>query len=68
MNEQRLIALEEQLAHQEHTLQDLNDALLAQQRRLDQLQAQCRRLEQRLVSLAERLPDDPDAGEPPPHY
>lgn len=62
--------LETKLAYQEVTLQALNDALIAQQDRIDQLE----RLTQALLERLQR--GDDDAGtfaasqrdEPPPHY
>ncbi len=61
--------LETKLAYQEATLQSLNDALIAQQARIDHLE----RLTQ---ALLERLRRDESGGtlsasqqhEPPPHY
>lgn len=62
---ERLEAMETRLAFQEHTLQELSDALIAQQTRMD-------RLEARLALLAEQVPSGPEEGEgapePPPHY
>lgn len=62
----RLEALETKLAFQEYTLQQLSDALVAQQARID-------RLEARIAVLAEQLQTrGEDGGEPsaqpPPHY
>ncbi|MBA1145700.1 SlyX family protein [Ectothiorhodospiraceae bacterium WFHF3C12] len=70
MTEDRLIALEEKLAYQEHTIHELNDALVGQQQRIDRLEARCQSLQQRLASLAERMDDAGDATTepPPPHY
>jgi SlyX protein len=66
--EDRLIELETRLAFQEHTLQELNEVVTAQQRQLD-------RIEQQIAELAERLhalkasPLASEAEEtPPPHY
>lgn len=69
MTEDRIVALEEKLAYQEHTIHELNDALVGQQRRIDQLEARCHALQQRVAGLAERLSDDGGREEPPPpHY
>lgn len=61
-DEARLVALEGKLAFQEDALQALSDALVAQQTRLDRLEAWLR-------VLAEQDGED-DAGPepPPPHY
>ena len=61
---QRIDALESQLAFQDETIQQLSDALVAQQMRIDALQA---KLEQVLAmggSDDEMRPGD----EKPPHY
>lgn len=61
-----LETLETKVAFQEDALQQLSDALVAQQARID-------RLEARLAMLAEQLERQAEAGgslgeEPPPHY
>lgn len=61
-----LEALETKLAFQEDTITALNDALVAQQARID-------RLEARMALLTEQLARQLDAGDqppepPPPHY
>lgn len=66
-NDPRLEAMETKLAFQEDALQQLSDALVAQQGRID-------RLEARLALLAEQIEGqgEPGAGHadepPPPHY
>lgn len=65
--ETRLVALESKLAFQEDAIRELSDALIAQQARLDQLEAW-------LHMLAEQLGDASGGDEealpepPPPHY
>jgi SlyX protein len=59
-------ALQTKLAFQEDAVQQLSDALVAQQARID-------RLESRLGQLVEELRAKADAGDdvpepPPPHY
>jgi SlyX protein len=67
-DETRLVALESKLAFQEDAIRELSDALIAQQARLDQLEAW-------LHMVAEELDGDPSGGDeetppepPPPHY
>ena len=68
MDERRVVALEEKLAHQELTVATLNEALVQQQERLDRLEALCARLAERLVSFRDEVvPGDP-LDERPPHY
>ena len=62
----RIESLETKAAFQEDALQQLSDALVAQQARIDRLQAQ-------LLVLAEQLQTQSDDGAPaaderPPHY
>lgn len=67
MSEERIIELETRLAYQEETLRVLNEALSAQQRRIDQLDATCRLLLQRSTEAALGLRGT-TADERPPHY
>ncbi len=66
MSEARITELEIRVAFQEDTINQLNDALVAQQTRVDALE---RRVGMLLDSL-KRMQDgaDPFAHEPPPHY
>lgn len=65
----RVAELEAQLMFQEHTIGALNDALVAQQSRIDALERALTLLEERLHRIPERR-EDPAAprDEPPPHY
>lgn len=63
----RLEALEIKIAYQEQTISQLNEVILEQQRRLDQLESIYLVLREKLRSL-EEPGGDPDAQEPPPHY
>lgn len=68
MNEKRLIEIETRLAHQEHLLASLDDALVKQQAQLTRLEELCAALLQRIRSLPEPA-EAPAAGdERPPHY
>ena len=63
----RLEALEIKIAYQEQTIAQLNEVILEQQRRLDQLESIYQLLREKLRSL-EEPGADPDAHELPPHY
>jgi len=65
-HEARLEDLETRAAYQEDTIQQLNDALVRQQHRIDQLEGMLRVLVEQLRSAEER--DDPLNEPPPPHY
>ncbi|MFM7120587.1 MAG: SlyX family protein, partial [Gammaproteobacteria bacterium] len=68
--EERLVALEMRAAFQDDTVQQLNDALVAQQVRMDQLELRLQALTRQLeAALAGALdPAEPVAEPPPPHY
>lgn len=69
MDEERLIAIETQLAHQEDLLGKLNGALSDQQRQLIQLETLTRSLLERVRSLPEGATVEQNpADERPPHY
>ena len=68
MDEQRLTDIETKIAHQEHLLAELNDALSSQQAQLLHLKSLCDTLVDRLRSLAEAVPPGNPLDERPPHY
>jgi SlyX protein len=65
--EQRIIELETRLSYQDHTIEQLNEVVTAQQRQID-------RLEKGMQNLRTQFADDgpgirrPDEETPPPHY
>lgn len=69
MTDQRLLVLEEKLAHQEHTLAEMSQELYLQQGRIDALERLGRSLAERLQGINQRL-EEPgqDGPQPPPHY
>jgi len=63
----RIDALETHLAFQGDTIRQLNDALVAQQSRIDRLEAEF----ERVIATVQRAASDapgPPADERPPHY
>ena len=68
MNEQRLIDIETKLAYQEDTVQQLNDVVFAQQKKIDQLELLCQHLLVRLKDLSEQQSGNFTFIEKPPHY
>lgn len=68
MDEERIIEIETKLAHQEHTVQQLNDVVTEQGSRISQLEDLCRALVDRLQSLSSNLPAAAEQDERPPHY
>ena len=65
--EKALVELQSRLAFQEDTLDQLNRVVAAQERRLNELQAQIDDLKRQLRSLAPS-PGSDARHEPPPHY
>ncbi|NGY06672.1 SlyX family protein [Solimonas terrae] len=68
MDEARLIDLETRLAYQEATLQDLNDVIAAQQRRISELEGMCRQLLERVARMGQDIFKGSAEDEVPPHY
>lgn len=66
LTESRVIDLEIRLTHQEATLQELNAALIRQQRTMDVLALQVSILREQLRAANTPLPPADDS--PPPHY
>lgn len=66
MSESRFEVLETKLAFQEELIQQLDDALIAQQKQISELQLQLRVLQSEFKSLESHAPDTPEP--PPPHY
>ena len=68
VEENRLIEIETKLAHQEHLLSQLNDALTDQQAQLIQVIELCQNLIERMRSASEQGDAPNPADERPPHY
>lgn len=68
MSEERFIDLESRLAHQDQLLNELNDVVTEQQKKIMQLDELCRSLIQRVRSMGEAMPADGAGDERPPHY
>ncbi len=67
-HEERLIALESKLAHQEYLLDVLNQTVYRQQKQLDALDTLSAALAKRLAELRANQPDTVLPDEKPPHY
>lgn len=66
--EERLIELESRVSFQEHTLQELNDILAAQQQELGALRLAVQELDRRLRALTPLPLVGAEEETPPPHY
>lgn len=65
MNTSDIEDLQTRLAYSEATIAQLDDALVAQQSRIDRLEA---RLEALALEVRENASSDDEADQPPPHY
>ena len=64
-----LVALESQVAFQEHTIEQLNEVLISQQQQMDLLRLELRLLKDKLGALEDRIDHGGSAiDEKPPHY
>ena len=68
MKDDRIIELETKVSYQEDLLQDLNKLVVSQQLQLDQLTMVCKTLSNQLKEAMQRISDESDANEKPPHY
>jgi SlyX protein len=68
LDEKRVIEIETKLAHQEHLLSELNEALTDQQAQISGLERLCQSLIERVKSLLESSPADQATDEHAPHY
>lgn len=66
--EDRFIDIEIKLAHQEHTVESLNQRVYEQQQQIDKLEQMVAALVQHVRSQAESGGGGGAAHEPPPHY
>jgi len=64
----RLIELESRIAFQDHTLQELNEVIVRQQREIDNLRRELEALRAQLKALAPALVASRSEETPPPHY
>ena len=66
--EDRLQALEELVAHQDSTLQDLSDVISKQWDSLQTYSVVVERLKARLSDIEDTMEHTPEANEKPPHW
>ena len=64
MNDDRIAALEEQVAHQSRAVELLDEVVRAQWTEIERLAREVRLLEARIEAMREDAPND----RPPPHY
>jgi SlyX protein len=66
--EERLIELETRIAHQDHSLAQLSDEIFRQKKQLDELEAMCKYLADRIRTMNEPAASGDPGTEQPPHY
>lgn len=64
----RIDALETRIAHQEHTIEDLNRSVTQQWETIDRLAKQLERMTERLTQFEQNAPSPEGPEPPPPHY
>lgn len=69
MSDERLVTIETKIAFQENLLDELNQSIYQQQKKLERLEATCEALARHLASLAESVHENKTVvSERPPHY
>ena len=68
MDEQRIIEIENKLAHQEQMLMELDNALTTQQSTIMTLERMCASMAERMQALGGDETAAPPGDERPPHY
>lgn len=68
MSDDRLIAIESKLAHQEQLLMELDNVVTEQQARIMQLEQLGTSLLARVREIGDARPEDGPGDERPPHY
>lgn len=66
--EDRVTELELRFMHQEHTIQELNEAVYRQEQIIARLELGFSLISEQLRTLAPSTTRDPDEEERPPHY
>lgn len=68
MTDTRLVDIETKLAYQEATIDELTLAMNNQAKRIEQLEATCKLLIERISDMSPRSEPGSPADEKPPHY
>lgn len=68
MSEDRLIEIEIKISHQENAVEELNQVVCQQQKRIDHLEAICDALIRHVKELSVGAAEPRTTNEIPPHY
>ncbi|MBE9535597.1 MAG: SlyX family protein [Proteobacteria bacterium] len=66
--EKRIVDLEMRFMHQQSTIQELNEVVIAHQKSIDELKSEVDRLKRQVGAGAESLIRDPSEETAPPHF
>ncbi|MDT8377188.1 MAG: SlyX family protein [Mariprofundaceae bacterium] len=66
--EKHIIELETKISYQEHMIHDLNEVVTRQQKQIDLLEADMKRIREHLKDSSESQLARPEEETPPPHY
>ena len=66
--QEQIIELESKLAFQEHTIEILNETVIAQQKRIEALEKDLSQLRQQVKQITPPQTENPANEPPPPHY
>jgi SlyX protein len=64
----RIDALETRVAHQDRTIEDLNETVMAQWKEIESLTRQVARLDEQVREAQDRASSVREPERPPPHY
>jgi SlyX protein len=67
-NEERLVEIEIKLTHQEDAVEELNQVVCQQQKKIDHLEALCEALIRHVKELSDGAAEQRTTNETPPHY
>ncbi|MCF7821023.1 MAG: SlyX family protein [Mariprofundaceae bacterium] len=66
--ENRIIELEAKLSYQEHMIHELNEVVTRQQKQIDLLESEMKRIQDHLKATSTSQIARPEEEVPPPHY
>lgn len=68
MSERRITELETKIAYQEVSIQEMDKAVIAMQKQIEELEVCCKILKERVRDVSSLVPGYDEGVEKPPHY
>ena len=68
MSEHKITELETKIAYQEVSIQELDKAVIAMRKQIDNLELCCQMLKERMKEVGNLTPENDISDEKPPHY